>query len=208
MTLPDVLLELIIRGQWHDLIILRRWHTTAIPRALFIDWPPPDWAPSAEYQPAIVPRDFDEEVLGNMVQVIQSWIPLIEPAAIGPNDDDDDANMDGVNGILGSASRIVSILSSWQSALSGSLPSAEGRGQRMHGASKLLKYLRCAWCAGSTNKLDLVMKHAILASMPGPVALGLLRHLDNKPVHPSKWSLKRYRLALDVAFLYLSQKDG
>ena len=108
--------------------------------------------------------------------------------------------------MISGMTRVVTVLTSWQDALSGATATSVGKGSRMHSAAKLLKYLRASWYAGSTNRLDVVMKHSILAAMPMPVAAGL-KHLETKALHPSKWSLKRYRLALDLAFLLVSQED-
>ena len=102
--------------------------------------------------------------------------------------------------------RVAMTLKGWGAELAGTLPVASGRGRAMHDVTKILKYLRCSWYAGSTHQLDLVMHHAVTAALPPQLAAGVLQVLKSPQRNPSKWSLKRYRLALDIAYLYVSQE--
>ena len=207
IALPEALVELALRGEWSDFVLLRRWHTHALERPLFPDWLPAHWRPDAVPQPPTVMCNFDQHAIGQLINTIHSWAPFFERAVVADPDPDEDVDMDSEHNMISGMTRVVTVLTSWQDALSGATATSVGKGSRMHSAAKLLKYLRASWYAGSTNRLDVVMKHSILAAMPMPVAAGLLKHLETKALHPSKWSLKRYRLALDLAFLLVSQED-
>lgn len=121
---------------------------------------------------------------------------------------DDEADLDAGPSMTASMSRVVNVLETWKLELAGRPPDFFGQGRRMHSAQKMLHYLRFGWFAGSTNQLHLVLQHAITAGMSPIMAQGVLKALEDKEVQPSSWSLKRYRLALDIAFLFLLQKEG
>ena len=209
IALPNILVELILRGRWSDILLLRSWNTSAIDQSLFAGWPPRQWCPEELAIQSAEP-ELTVDNLDQLMRTVLSWAPVLQGQA-GPlqverdEDPDLDADLDGDP--AASLSRVVGTLKSWRDTLAGTQPKFSGRGRRMHEATKLLGYLRCAWYAGSTNHLDLIIEKAIRAVMSWPMAQGILRNLKNKNVRVSPHSLKRYRLALDIAFLYQSQED-
>ena len=208
IALPSVLVELIIRGRWSDIIVLRSWHTSALDQNLFAGWPPQQWRPE-ELPVQDAEPELNVDSLDQLARTVRSWAPMLQgqarPLQVEPDGDPDlDVDLDDP---LASLSRVVSTLRSWRNTLAGTQPKFFGRGKRMHDATKLLGYLRCAWYAGSTNHLDVVIEKAVRAAVSWPLAQGILQSLKNKVVTVSPHSLKRYRLALDIAFLYQSQED-
>ena len=116
IALPDVLVELVLRGMWRDLMVLRRWHTAALQSSLFDDWPPRTWQPRPVPQPSPEPRDFTPQSLEQLVSTVKSWAPLLERvAAAMPVADDGDMEMGAGQDIGASVKRVATVLT-WRSA--------------------------------------------------------------------------------------------
>ena len=208
IAMPDTLTELMIRGRWSDIVLLQRWHTSALPaQGLLAHWPPLHWKPNDLPVP-VANTELTVESLDQLAQTVISWVPLLQgqaaQAAAHEDGEDGDLDADPLTGVA----RVVATLKSWRDTLRGSQPKFAGRGKRMHEASKLLAYLRCAWYARSTHNLEQVIERAVLAVMSWPMAKGVLQSLKNKHVTISKGTLQRYRLCLDIAYLYQSQEDS
>ena len=151
--------------------------------------------------------DFSQESLQRSLQLLRQAAAILPAEMDQPAALQEESDLDGQVSIQTHLSQVALSLESWKRALAGSSKSWSGRGAAMHSADKMLRYLRFAWYAGSTNRLDVVLKHGITASMDPLIANGVLRCLSEKGKVPSKASLKRYRLVLDIAHLLLSQED-
>ncbi|CAE7589529.1 unnamed protein product [Symbiodinium sp. CCMP2592] len=177
IAMPDTLVELMLRGRWSDIILLQRWHTSACPaQVLFANWPPLQWKPQDVPLP-VANTELTVESLDQLAQTVISWVPLLQgqahpQAAAIEQDGERDVDLDLDADVLTSVSRVVATLKTWRDTLRGSQPKFFGRGQRMHEATKLLAYLRCAWSARSTHNLDQVLERAVLAVMPWPMSQG------------------------------------
>ncbi|CAE7524520.1 unnamed protein product [Symbiodinium sp. CCMP2456] len=210
-----------MRAHWHDVVVLKRWQTAAVLGqnvALFPDWPPADWLPEAKFaEPSSSHQELSGETVSHLVRSIVSWAPVIQERALLEVQPEQDLEADepgeigdgrSFGDVLAGMARVAVTLKGWGAELAGTLPVASGRGRAMHDVTKILKYLRCSWYAGSTHQLDLVMHHAVTAALPPQLAAGVLQVLKSPQRNPSKWSLKRYRLALDIAYLYVSQEEN
>ena len=177
---------------------------------MFPNWPPADWSPNASFgRLGAAHPELNTATLDHVFRTVVSWAPAIQE--YGERMEGDMQNLE--NGeqnplleILPSLTRVAPTLQIWGSELAGTLPVSDGQGRVMHDVVKMLKYLRASWYAGSTHQLDLVMHHAVVAALPPSMAAGILKSLSAPGKNPSKWSLKRYRLALDIAYLFVSQE--
>ena len=92
IALPEALVELALRGEWSDFVLLRRWHTHALERPLFPDWLPAHWRPDAVPQPPTVMCNFDQHAVGQLINTIHSWAPFLERAVVADPDPDEDVD--------------------------------------------------------------------------------------------------------------------
>ena len=205
LAVPEPIANLILREAWKSLLLQGDWGSDDQIR-LFEDWPPNAWRPqSDEPRP---PVEFSWHTLGQALKAVrdvaEALPPLPEPALNGDGDDDEIAARD----CSAALSRVAWMLQSWQSSLEGDSAAYCGRGSAMHSSEKMIRYLRLVWYSGSTNRLERIIKHALTASMSPLFAAGILQALETPKKQPSKSSLKRYRLVLDVSYLLLSQVEN
>ena len=154
--MPEPIVALVAAGKWHELLVLKRWYTTALCGLLriFHAWPPRSWmdaaAPAHESFEDQAILQFHGESLGLVTQRIRRWSSILvrcqeHLAAAHDDEATADADMDKDTGtIMSDMSRTVCTLEHWRVLLRGEGATYMGRGSRMHSSSKMLKYLRCA----------------------------------------------------------------
>ena len=220
LLLPFPLVILVLKREWHSILLLVRWHSCLHehrhrrPLGPLPSWPSVDapvWRARGQHEAPHVhdallsAEPLNADVLQKFAGIIRSWAPALlndPPGSSPPATVRED--------LLHLTRTLDSWGGSWRNAM-GMLNISGGGSKFRHTARKLLDCIRLSTCltGGPSNLADVVAQSLSLV-LPEFLRAPFLSNIKSQKhgIIPSASLISRYELALDVALCLLARETA
>ena len=220
LLLPFPLVFLVMKRQWHSILLLVRWHSCLHehrhrhPLGPLPSWPPTDapvWRARGQNETPHVDdallsaEPLNADVLQKFAGIIRGWAPALlndPPGSTPPATVRED--------LLHLTRTLDSWGGSWKSAM-GMLNISGGGSKFRHTARKLLDCIRLSTClTGGPSNLANVVAQSLSLVLPEFLRAPFLSNIKSQKhgIIPSASLVSRYELALDVALCLLARETA